>query len=276
VSVLPFLPYSLFASLKAPAVRALVLQLLSFFIVVIGAIVLWKTTGWALSILLLAILQGLVAALLSHWRDLATWWLPIQLLFAPALVLVLGWQLPPWIFLLAFLLMLSLYWSTYRTQVPLYLSGPRVWQAVSELLPARPLRGIDIGSGLGGLVLDLAERRPDSEFSGIELAPLPWLLSLLRARLRGTSASFLRGDYQLLDFSRFDIVFAYLSPVAMSPLWIKFQAEMPVGALLVSYEFAIEGQAADEIHYPIKDGPCLYLWRKRSFESLDKQAGIVS
>ncbi|MDY7575360.1 class I SAM-dependent methyltransferase [Actimicrobium sp. CCI2.3] len=261
--MLPLRSHSLSLSLKAPAVQALCLQFLSFFIIVFGATILWKTIGWVLPILLLAILQGLVAALLSRRCDLASWWLLIQLLFAPALVIVLGWQLPPWIFLLAFLLMLSLYWSTYRTQVPLYLSGPRVWKAVSELLPARPLRGIDIGSGLGGLVLNLAKRHPESEFYGIELAPLPWLLSLLRARLRSNPAHFLRGDYQLLDLSRFDVVFAYLSPVAMSPLWLKFQAEMPVGSLLISYEFAIEGQTADEMYQPIKDGPYLYVWRKQ-------------
>lgn len=212
--------------------------------------------------LLLAAMQGVIAALLSRRCALASWWLPIQLLFAPALVLVLGWQLPPWLFLLAFLLMLGLYWSTYRTQVPLYLSGPRVWHAVTGLLPARPLRGIDIGSGLGGLVLELARRRPDSKFSGIELAPLPWLFSFLRARMCGSAACFLRGDYQVLDFSRFDVVFAYLSPVAMPPLWAKFQSEMVVGALLVSYEFAVEGQVADEVHQPIEGGPYLYVWRK--------------
>jgi hypothetical protein len=258
-----FLSPSLSASLRAPAVRALLLQIFSFVIVVSGVIVLWKTADRALPVLLLAILQGVIAALLSRWCALAIWWLPIQLLFAPALVLMLGWQLPPWIFLLAFLLMLGLYWSAYRTQVPLYLSGPRVWQAVNQLLPSHPLRCIDIGSGLGGLVLELAQRRPDSRFSGIELAPLPWFVSFVRARMRGSPACFLRGDYESLNFSHFDVVFAYLSPAAMSSLWIKFQAEMPVGALLVSYEFAIEGQAADEVRYPIKDGPCLYIWRKR-------------
>ncbi|NDP57762.1 MAG: class I SAM-dependent methyltransferase [Oxalobacteraceae bacterium] len=249
-------------SLKAPAVRALLLQLLSFVIVVAGVLLFWRAAGQVLPVWLLAILQGSIAATLTRWRAMASWWLPIQLFFAPALVLVFGWQLPSWIFLLAFLLMLGLYWSTYRTQVPLYLSGQRVWHAVNQLLPERPLRGIDIGSGLGGLVLDLARRRPDSRFFGIELAPLPWLFSWLRARLRGSSACFLRGDYQTLDFSSFDVVFAYLSPVAMPPLWAKFQAEMPVGALLVSYEFAIEEHPADEIHQPIKAGPYLYVWHK--------------
>lgn len=260
---MPLLFFPFPTLLRAPAFRALLLQCLSFFLVVCSVIVLWNATGRTAPLLLLALLQGVVAALLSRWSGQARWWLPIQLLFAPALVLVFGWQLPSWIFLLAFLLMLGLYWSTYRTQVPLYLSGFRVWLAVSQLMPARPLRGIDIGSGLGGLVLDLARRHPDSQFLGIELAPLPWLISMLRARMCGSPAKFLYGDYQLLEFSDFDVVFAYLSPVAMAPLWIKFQREMHVGALLISYEFAIEGQVADETYYPVEGGPCLYLWRKQ-------------
>ena len=43
---------------------------------------------------------------------------------------------------------------------------------------------VDIGSGLGGLVLDLARAPPRlRRSSGIELAPLPWLASRLRAQL---------------------------------------------------------------------------------------------
>ena len=63
-----------------------------------------------------------------------------------------------------FLFLLALYWSTFRTQVPYYPSGRRVWDAVAAPAAARAgaVRVIDIGSGLGGLVLDLARRRPES------------------------------------------------------------------------------------------------------------------
>jgi tRNA1(Val) A37 N6-methylase TrmN6 len=64
----------------------------------------------------------------------------------------------------------------------------------------RPLAIADIGSGLGGLVLDLARRRPDAQVDGIELAPLPWLVSRLRAKLSGSRARFLRGDYEAVEF----------------------------------------------------------------------------
>jgi hypothetical protein len=60
---------------------------------------------------------------------------------------------------------------------------------------------------------------------GIELAPLPFLYSWLRAagrQPRPLSARRLRKT----DFSQFDLVFAYLSPAAMSGLWRKAAAEM--------------------------------------------------
>jgi SAM-dependent methyltransferase len=136
-----------------------------------------------------------------------------------------------------------------------------VWDAVERQLPrGRPLRVIDIGSGLGGLVLELARRRPESGISGIELAPLPWLASVLRARFARSRARFLRGDYEQLDFAAYDAVFAYLSPAAMSALWRKAAAEMRPGAMLMSYEFGIVEKAPDLCIAPQGGGPSLYIW----------------
>jgi SAM-dependent methyltransferase len=171
-------------------------------------------------------------------------------------------QLPPPLFLGLFLMLLLLYWSSFRTQVPYYPSPQAVWQAVAGLLPPdRPLRGIDIGSGFGGLVLHLAALRPDSAFTGIELAPLPWLASALRARLQRSRAHFMRGDYLDLDFADFDVVFAYLSPAAMPALWEKAHSEMRRGTLLLSHEFAIPGQVPDIVLTPRGEGAVLYGWR---------------
>jgi SAM-dependent methyltransferase len=128
------------------------------------------------------------------------------------------------------------------------------------LPPDRPLLVIDIGSGLGGLVLDLARRRPESTFVGIELAPLPWLASALRARLAGSSARFVRGDYEHLDLGDYDAVFAYLSPAAMDGLWRKASAEMRPGSLLLSYEFDIGAKPPDINIMPTGAGPALYGW----------------
>lgn len=211
--------------------------------------------------LALALVQGLLAALLTWKLALAAWWRVIQLLFPLAVLTALALQLPPWLFGAGFLLLLGWYWSTFRTQVPYYPSGPAVWDAVRQLLPAgKPVRVVDVGSGLGGFTLYMARVRPDADAVGIELAPLPWLVSWLRARLGRSRARFLRGDYEDLDFSQFDLVFAYLSPAAMSGLWRKARAEMRPGSMLISYEFIITETPPDSIIRVTEAEIPLYIW----------------
>jgi len=249
-----------FQLLRAPAVRALLCQLGAFPLTLL-AVYLLARAAMQPSWLLAAILQGVFAAVLTwRWR-LAPWWIAICLLFPLALYGANGLDLPRWLFLAVFLFMLLVYWSTFRTQVPYYPSGKTAWQAVAEQLPqGRPVAFIDIGSGLGGLVLDLARRRPDAAATGIELAPLPWLASWLRARLSNSRARFIRGDYASLDFGNFDAVFAYLSPAAMTALWRKARREMRPGSMLMSYEFAIQDAPPSLSLYLQDTGRTLYIW----------------
>lgn len=249
---------------RAPAVRALLLQVLAFPLLLATAWLLARA-GLPLASLGASLVQGAWAALLSWRAGLARWWLAIQLLFPPALLLAHeaadGLALPPSMFLGVFLFLLVLYWSSFRTQVPYYPSGRRVWEEVARQLPReRALRIVDIGSGLGGLVLDLARRRPDCEVSGIELAPLPWLASHLRARLGGSRVHFMRGDYERLDFGQYDVVFAYLSPAAMGELWRKAQAEMRPGGMLLSYEFGIAEREPDRRIVTADSRKILHVW----------------
>lgn len=249
---------------RAPAIRALLLQLLAIPLM-LATVWLLARAGISLSLLGVTLIQGACAALLSWRAALASWWRAIQFLFPPALLLARegadALALPPAAFLAVFLFLLLLYWSTFRTQVPYYPSGRRVWDTVvAQLAADRPLRIVDIGSGLGGLVLDLARRRPDCEVSGIELAPLPWLASSLRARLAGSRARFLLGDYENLNFGNFDVVYAYLSPAAMDALWRKAAAEMRPGSVLISYEFTIAGREPEQRLVTPDGRKFLYIW----------------
>lgn len=248
--------------LRAPAIQALLLQCLAFLLTVLSVSVAESAAGIRVPTACAALLQGALAAMLTRWRRLAPWWPAIQFVFPVGLVLMQAVRLPPAVFLILFLVFLVLYWSTFRTQVPYYPSPHKVWRTVAELLPAdRPVRFIDIGSGFGGLAMHLAGLRKDGVFLGIELAPLPWAVSALRARLSGSRARFVRGDYEDLDFAEYDVVFAYLSPAAMPALWEKAHTEMRSGSLLLSYEFSIPEHAPDLLIQPAETGVALYGWR---------------
>lgn len=244
-----------------PAVVALLIQFISFLIVLVLAIVLSRIADVQLPFAIAALVQGGIAALISRLRAMAPWWLLIQFLFPIALIAFNALHLPSWIYLAAFIVLLFLYWTTFRTQVPYYPSTRATREAVDNLLPqGRVLRFIDIGSGFGGMVLHLARERPESEFIGIEVAPMPWLASVLRARIDRTRARFILGDYGRFDFGDCDVVFAYLSPAAMPALWEKARAEMRQGALLLSYEFPIPGVESHCVWHPVDGGPSLYGW----------------
>lgn len=262
MSTPPSVPSRSKSILYAPAIQALIIQCLSLVATLTLLYCLTRVMGLRATAVVAALLQGAIAALLSHWYRLAPWWMPIQFFFPGALILTLSFELPPAIFLIGFIFLLGLYWSTFRTQVPFFPSGPAVWDAVAAILPQdRTIYFADVGSGLGGLVLNLAGRHKESSFLGIELAPLPWLVSVLRAWLGQSQGRFIRGDYNALDFARFDVVFAYLSPTAMPELWDKARAEMRPGTLLLSYEFPILNEKSHIIMMPDTSGRVLFGWR---------------
>jgi len=239
-----------------PSVIALLLQGSAFALVLLAVSVM----GLHSSPLLLALLCGLVAATFSYLFGLAKWWLLIQLLFVPALVLMLPVELPPNFFLGVFLILLLVYWSAFRSQVPLYLSSNKVWRAIECLLPAATtglgFTFVDLGSGLGGVLTHLAKVRPDGLYTGVEVAPLPFFWSWLRTRLGGYRNCRLHwGSLWDHDLSQYDVVFAYLSPVPMEKLWHKACAEMRPGTLFISSTFAVPDQLphkvvqVDDLHH---------------------------
>lgn len=232
----------------SPSVIALLLQCAAFALMLLAI----GVTGLHGSPLLLALLCGFLAATFSYLSGLARWWLLIQLLFMPALVLMLQAGLPPNLFLGAFLILLLVYWSAFRSQIPLYLSSNKVWRAIECLLPAttnnQEFTFMDLGSGLGGVLTHLAKVRPDGRYSGVEIAPLPFFWSWLRARLGGYRNCHLHwGSLWDCDLSQYDVVFAYLSPVPMEKLWHKARAEMRPGTLFISSTFAVPEQLPHEV-----------------------------
>lgn len=194
--------------------------------------------------LLLAMLQGGLAAMVAHWMRAPPWWLAIHLGFVPLLVLARMLQLPGWVWPSGLAMLLLVFWRTDRSRVPLYLSSREAADAVLRLLPAGPCRVLDLGCGDGSLLRHLARNRPESRFVGIEHAPLPWLWARVASRTVG-NLSILRGDFWRYSLAGYDLVYAFLSPAPMPDLWAKAGKEMGPDALLVSNSFAVPGQAED-------------------------------
>lgn len=200
----------------------------------------------ALSLVQLALIQGLVAASASLVLLCPRWWAVIHLLFCPLLVLASSAPLPAWSYGLVFSALLVTYWSTFRTQVPLYLSNRHTAHRLAAHLgnPAS-LHFLDIGSGTGALLRRIGRLRPGWQVSGIESAPGPYAISRWKNR-REHNVSTIRGDFWQSSLGEFDVVYAFLSPVPMPQLWRKALREMRPGSLLVSNSFEVPGVKAHQ------------------------------
>ncbi|MDP1766789.1 MAG: class I SAM-dependent methyltransferase [Methylotenera sp.] len=252
----------------APATLAILIQCTAFITLVVGS---WMT-GWLaaayfktdlnFSIFTLVLMQALLAAIFSYIAGMDSWWRWIHLCFPVAAWGMSQWHVPSELYLAGFIITLSLFWTTFRTQVPFFPSRPIVWQQVAKIIPqTKPVRLIDIGSGLGDMSMYIAKIRPDSYIEGIEIAPLPWVVSFIRAKFHRSTAVFKLGDYTALDFVNYDVIFAYLSPAAMLTLWEKASQEMLPGSLLISLEFEIPNIVPTMRIEGSKSSPAIYVWK---------------
>lgn len=245
---------------KNSSVIALLIQMASMLLVFLLIV---SQSSIALSLFEWAIVQGFLAGLASYYFRMPLWWIPIHLIFMPLSIATLALNISSLWFLLLFVGLLLIYGKTYKTQVPLYLSSKSVNKALESLLPPHDdFSFIDLGSGCGGLLKNLAKVHKNGRFYGIESAPLPFLISKLRNMFRITGCKIVWGDFWKHDFSQYDVVYAYLSPVPMESLWKKARQEMRPGSLLISNTFAIPGITPyKSIQLDDFSNSTLYLWK---------------
>ena len=246
----------------SPAIQALFLQIASLLFCLFFSLLLIVVSIDPPSIIFYVFAQAALAAFLTFLRGLDWWWCIIQFFFPILILIFLFAEIPSHYYLVVFVALALLYWSTFRTQVPYYPSKISLLPTLLSLLPPdKNINFVDIGSGLGGMLIHVSKIRPESHFVGIEIAPLPWVISYLRGKFVQSKVRFNLGNYEKANFGDYDVVFAYLSPAVMSAVWVKAKSEKKPGSLLLSYEFIIPNVTPD-FHINITpNDPILYVWR---------------
>lgn len=194
------------------------------------------------------IVQAMLTSFFSRRLEQPSWWSYIHLVFPVGLYVGLHSNIAPEFYLAAFVLLISVFWNSRKDRVPLYLSNKITQKGLYDYIfhhvDKAPMHLLDAGAGVGSIAKNLAS--PIIQTTGIETAPLPYLIAKLRCGLN-PNVRILREDLWQHDFSQYDVVYAFLSPEPMPKLWKKVEAEMQTGALFISNSFPVPDIQATEI-----------------------------
>ena len=194
----------------------------------------WPLTAFAV---------GGLAWLLAYFSRQAWWWQIIHALFTPLIYCTSTLAITPGWFLLAFFLLLLSYRGALSGRIPLYFSNQASAAALTDLLVERSgARFLDLGAGVGSMVMPLSKSQGEVFCTGVENAPAAWLLGYFRT-LGAPRCRWLWGDFWRVNLADYDVVYAFLSPEPMSRLWEKVCREMPPGSVVISNSFAVPGVA---------------------------------
>lgn len=206
-------------------------------VVAIGAaLAAWELVGGISACVASAVIAAFLAA---TFLSLPTPWRIVNLSLPIATALSLAVTLPSWVFLVPFIALAILHAPALWTRVPYYPTSRAAYPLIlAELPPGVPFTFIDIGCGLGDLLVFLRKHRPLGRYYGVEIGALSYLVSKVKSLLHGggsISVSF--KDLKRLDLSEFDYVYAFLSPAAMTSVWNKARQEMQPGSTFITNSF---------------------------------------
>jgi hypothetical protein len=237
--------------------RALTIQFVAWIVAIFA---LRYTVTPPAGIVSIVIMQAGIAGAFALASRAPRWWVIIHLLFSPLIIAARALDVAPVWYLFAFLALSAVFWSTFRSRVPLFLTNQATARALLQALPQeRAVHLVDLGCGTGELLRRLAMSRPDCRFTGVENAPLPWLIARLRNR-NLDNVTIRRDDLWSLPLGGFDVVYAFLSPVPMPRLGRKAALEMRRDALLIANSFEIPGLSADTVIDGEPGARALYLY----------------
>ncbi|MDP2683796.1 MAG: class I SAM-dependent methyltransferase [bacterium] len=110
----------------------------------------------------------------------------------------------------------------------------------------------DLGCGDGRVLVGLANNTKAELLIGYEISFIFFLWSRLRMLFLSLSkkVEIRFSDFLMKDLSSADVIFCFLTPMAMKKLKPKFEKELKKGTRVISYSFTIPGWTEVAINQP--------------------------
>ena len=167
------------------------------------------------------------------------WWQLIHALFAPLVCVAQLLAIDPKWYLAALVLSSLVFRGAVGGRIPLFVTNRQTIEKLNEITHTYPnVRFLDLGAGTGSVVRNMATGNSNGQFSGVENAPITWLVG----RLRTIAPHNCHWHYDSLwktGLASYDVVYAFLSPAPMPAIWKKAIQEMRDGSLFISNSFPI-------------------------------------
>lgn len=197
--------------------------------------------------LIILAVHSIVAGVAATKLLLSKPWVILNAALPFALLVAVDPSMPFWA-LPAILIVLGVFYlPTFWTTVPYFPSSPEVYSKVAEQLPeGSKFSMVDLGSGFADLLFYLAKERPSGNYLGVELSPLPFLVSKLRS-LKYPNVTIRYHSFWKLDFGEFYVVYAFLAPGPMVKLWNKVEREMGEGQMFMTNTFPVPSEPTETL-----------------------------
>ena len=184
----------------------------------------------------LALAAGTAAALVcdGRWRrGIAAAGFPLS-----ALALGAAGALPPWLWLLLLLPVLTIYPLRAWRDAPLFPTPREALLGLHQVV-GTPARVFDAGCGLGDGLLAMQRLWPQAQCNGVEWSLLLVLAARWRCRTAHPAVRIQRGDMWAASWAGYELVYLFQRPESMARAFAKARAELLPGAWLVSLEFPV-------------------------------------
>ncbi|MCB6183609.1 class I SAM-dependent methyltransferase [Leeia sp. TBRC 13508] len=193
-------------------------------------------------------------------------WLTIAILFYPTYLIGKQWPLLALFSFFCLSVLTLLMGQAWRGRVPLFLTSRGMLSQLASLIPQGKVKIAELGSGTGSVVEAMCLANPEAMIDGYELAWIPRWISYCRFA-KQPNIRILNQDFMMTDWSCYDVIYVFQSPLVMEAIWKKALTEMHANSILISNSFEVPGVTATQ-EFSIAGGRQnkLLMWKMGSYK----------